>query len=168
MTVDTKLTTMRSSASGKRLATGDEAGHVALWAVPAGVSVTTVKAHASAVTAITFNPDGRSLVSAGADHTVAVWTLPDLESSACLLDLKVTDKEAQAISFKTTSADGIAITTTLPCGSPLPPNAVCTCNCVAGSYTPPPPPPSYGGGGGYGGGMICTCNQVCTCVPVYR
>jgi hypothetical protein len=46
---------------------------------------------------------------------------------------------------------------TLPCGSPIPPGAVCTCNCVPGA-----PAPSYGTR------TICTCNKVCTCVPVYR
>lgn len=47
---------------------------------------------------------------------------------------------------------------TLPCGSAIPPGAVCTCNCVpAASSTP-----------SYGTRTICTCNKVCTCVPVYR
>lgn len=44
---------------------------------------------------------------------------------------------------------------TLPCGSPVPPGAICTCNCVpavAASVTH-----SY---------STCTCNKVCTCVPV--
>ena len=49
--------------------------------------------------------------------------------------------------------------TTVPAG------AVCTCNCVAGTeraYRPP----SGGGGGGGGGGTYCSCNRVCTCIPV--
>jgi hypothetical protein len=29
-----------------------------------------------------------------------------------------------------------------------------------------PTPPNNGGGGG-GGGGFCTCNQICTCVPIY-
>jgi len=39
-------------------------------------------------------------------------------------------------------------TWTLPCGSPIPPNAVCICNCVS----VPAPAPSH-----------CTCDGACTC-----
>src|SRR6185436_4213245 len=54
-----------------------------------------------------------------------------------------------------------------PCGSPIPAGAVCTCNCVPGSEPAYRPPRSTGGGGGYGGGgRICTCNKICTCIPV--
>lgn len=47
-------------------------------------------------------------------------------------------------------------TFTLPCGSPIPPGATCTCNCV------PVTAPRQS----YGTRTICTCNKVCTCVPV--
>ena len=41
--------------------------------------------------------------------------------------------------------NGVTRTWTLPCGSPIPPGAVCICNCVA---VPAP----------------CTCDGVCACV----
>jgi hypothetical protein len=50
---------------------------------------------------------------------------------------------------------------TVPCGTPIPSGAICTCNCVAGTGLP-----SSGGGGGGGGctcNTICTCNRICTC-----
>lgn len=52
---------------------------------------------------------------------------------------------------------GTITTMTEPCGTPLPAGATCTCNCI-------------GGGGPYGTvtHTICTCNKVCTCVPVYQ
>jgi hypothetical protein len=47
------------------------------------------------------------------------------------------------------------ISYTLPCGSPLPAGSVCTCNCVAA----PRATRTW---------SRCSCNKVCTCVPVYR
>ncbi len=52
-------------------------------------------------------------------------------------------------------------TFTQPCGAPLPPGAICTCDCVATSS--PAPVHSSGITESH-----CTCNQICTCVPVYR
>ena len=53
---------------------------------------------------------------------------------------------------------------TLPCGSPIPPGAICKCNCI-----PVSSPRSYGTGS-YGTycscNRVCTCNKVCTCIPV--
>ena len=42
---------------------------------------------------------------------------------------------------------------TQPCGAPIPPGAICTCNCVAAA---PPAPVA----------TICTCDTVCTCDSV--
>jgi hypothetical protein len=86
----------------------------------------------------------------------------------------------------------LTVTYTLPCGTPIPANATCVCNCVPAKSVlttpkvepfpfnfPEPsepalpggfmPGPFYPGGGGYGGGgggTICTCNKICTCIPV--
>jgi hypothetical protein len=48
----------------------------------------------------------------------------------------------------------------LPCGSPLPPGAICLCNCVP-TYTCSCNPHTY---------RTCSCVPVCTCnkIPVYR
>ena len=43
---------------------------------------------------------------------------------------------------------------TMPCGSPTPPGAVCTCNCVS---VPASTPYNY---------TVCSCNKVCTCDTV--
>ena len=43
---------------------------------------------------------------------------------------------------------------TLPCGSPIPPNAVCTCNCVS----VPALEPTF-----CSCDTVCTCDRVCTC-----
>ena len=54
-----------------------------------------------------------------------------------------------------TNRYGRVITKTLPCGSPIPAGATCTCNCVPGSSI-------------FSSSSYCSCDQVCTCVPVYR
>jgi hypothetical protein len=48
---------------------------------------------------------------------------------------------------------------TLPCGSPVPPGAICTCNCVPGTVIHHPKPVVHSS-------TICTCNKICVCVPV--
>jgi hypothetical protein len=52
-------------------------------------------------------------------------------------------------------------TETLPCGSPLPPSAVCTCNCVRVQSASAPRSTCRCV-------PVCTCNKVCTCIPVRR
>ena len=51
---------------------------------------------------------------------------------------------------------GEIVQTTLPCDSPIPTGAICTCNCVSR--------PSENGGGG-SGGDVCVCNKICVCAP---
>jgi|GEM_PF-3100728 len=52
---------------------------------------------------------------------------------------------------------------TLPCGAPVPPGAICTCNCVPTTVAAPPRVHRTTTTHSH-----CTCNKVCTCVPVYR
>lgn len=52
---------------------------------------------------------------------------------------------------------------TLPCGAPVPPGATCTCNCVPTTVPSPPRVKHTTTTHTY-----CSCNQVCSCVPVYR
>jgi len=76
------------------------------------------------VLALAIRPDGELLVSGSSDQTVKLWSLPEGKLlPVCLLDPAVS------------TASGVRYTVggktyTLPCGSPLPPGAVCTCNCV--------------------------------------
>lgn len=49
------------------------------------------------------------------------------------------------IDYKYTDSYGVTHTYTLPCGSPIPPGAVCVCNCVSVPAS-------------------CTCDGVCSCV----
>jgi hypothetical protein len=100
---------------------------------------------------------------------IALWDLEKPGFRTFLFDAAVNSSETKGLSYNVyDQVTGQTITYTLPCGSPIPPGAVCTCNCVPGTeraYRPPAPPRRSGGGGG-GGYRICTCNKVCTCIPV--
>ncbi|MGO9663649.1 MAG: hypothetical protein ACLP66_10105, partial [Polyangia bacterium] len=136
--------------------------------------------------------DGKLLASGSGDKTVKLWSLPEGASMSCLFDPEDSDKGAKAVTYRTTGLE----TLTLPCGSPIPPGMICTCNCVAGSVTYPgthtvcicdtitvpvgQPLPAGAvcvcntvtvreptrGGECQMTGSLCTCNQICTCDSV--
>ncbi len=84
------------------------------------------------------------------------------DQAVCFFDPAATPADDSGRTYTVTDSTGIARTYTLPCGSPIPAGAVCTCNCIPGKAAVPVPVPSGGGG------TICTCNKICTCVPVPR
>jgi hypothetical protein len=58
---------------------------------------------------------------------------------------------------------GTYTTRTLPCGSPIPPGAICTCNCVPVTRAAPSAPSTYRTCRCV---PVCTCNKICTCIPI--
>ncbi len=62
-------------------------------------------------------------------YHIRLWTLPDGKLlPACFIKKEASYPEAKLIEY---TRDGVSYS--LPCGSPLPPGAVCTCNCVSGT-----------------------------------
>jgi len=107
-----------------------------------------------------------------------------------LIDLKATRPTSSGATYEVEdlNPDSEGSIYTVPCGTPIPAEAICTCNCVPGTFISPPsrgkrqeymdaPNPTDiiqgsgrcepPGGGGGGGGTICTCNSVCTCNLVF-
>ena len=150
------------SPDGKLLASGSY-GRIKLWSLPDGAMLRTLRGHTGYVFSVAINLYSKLLASGSRDNTIKLWSLPNGNHITCLIDLEASPSSAKGMTFKMQNEYGQTVTYTLPCGSPIPAGATCTCNCVSGSYVPP----SSGGGSG-GGGSNCTCNQVCTCVPVYR
>jgi hypothetical protein len=81
------------------------------------------------------------------DRTVRLWEVPSGKEVGSL----------EVVQVKRTDAQGREVHSVVSCGSPMPPGAVCTCNCVPGRLSVPKPS---------SGGSYCTCNKVCTCMAV--
>jgi predicted NUDIX family NTP pyrophosphohydrolase len=159
---------------GQRLASASSEA-IVLSSVPGGLQL--ARAEAGQVKALTADPEGAFLVSAGIDKTVRIWRLPDLQQERCLMDLEASPQDSEGIEVEV-EVEGRTETYTLPCGSPIPPGAVCICNCVPGSWdgvtkrrapvavpraqpiavpeSAPAPAPS-----------LPTVQETCTCVPVH-
>lgn len=137
---------------------------VRIWSVPAGTQHHVFSPHEGEIKDIAFSPSSPFFVTAGSDKTIKLWSVPEFEAITCLFDRAALERNQRVNQYRRVFADGQTIISTQPCGMPIPAGAVCTCNCVSGTYRRP----VYrgGGGGGYGGGSYCTCNQVCVCVPV--
>jgi hypothetical protein len=111
--------------------------------------------------------DGKTLACGDYSGAISLWELEKPGFRTYLFDAAANMSDVKGLSYNVyDQLTGQIISYTLPCGSPIPAGAVCTCNCVPG--TDKPYRPSYPSGGGYpgGGGTYCTCNKICTCIPV--
>jgi WD40 repeat protein/transcriptional regulator with XRE-family HTH domain len=61
------------SSDNKYILIGDSGGMVLVWDMVSGQVVQRLKGHTSAVTGITFSPDGASALTGSADKTVRLW-----------------------------------------------------------------------------------------------
>jgi WD40 repeat protein len=160
------LNALAITTDGKMLASGGNDKDIKLWSVPDGELLKTLTGHAKKVNALAISPDGKLLASASDDKTIRLWALPDGKELFCLMDLEANYKTAEGITYKSENQLGQAITYTLPCGSPIPPGAVCVCNCVPGSLAMPTGHTQQFSGTVCTCDLICTCNTVCTCQSV--
>jgi hypothetical protein len=154
------------SPGGRWLAATDGKS-VALLPPPYTKPAHRLEGHTGYLTSLAINPAGSLLASGSIYGEIFIWNLPSGGKAPALrtrlTDLAATPKNVKAGQYTLYGATYVA-----PCGTPLPPGAVCTCNCVPGrapafepvSGSPAPRRPSYGGG------SYCTCNKVCTCVPI--
>lgn len=167
------ISSLAISPGGKTLASSSADKTIKLWSLPDGKLLTTLEGHTSAVNALVITADGRTLASGDGQGVIILWDFEKRSFLGFLFDPKANASDAIAYNAYD-SLTGRTITYTLPCGSPIPAGAVCTCNCVRGTYrepvyeppfrseprpTNPPPTPS-------GGRVVCTCDKVCTCIPV--
>jgi hypothetical protein len=141
------------------MASGSNDNSVKLWSLPDGKLLATLTGHKSSILKLAISPDGKMMASGDRDGVVILWDIEKRSFLNFLFDPKAS--QTDAITYNQyDKITGQTITYTLPCGSPIPSGAVCTCNCVQGTYRPytPSVPSSVR--------TICTCNKICTCIPV--
>ena len=78
------VSSLALNASGTRLGAGNDERRVLVWDVEAGQVLHSLGGHQYPVQALTFDPESRHLVTAGADGTVRSYWLdaPDLVAQA--------------------------------------------------------------------------------------
>jgi hypothetical protein len=154
---------MATTPDGSLLAAGYSDGRVELWNLSSGQLLASFKGEAYVgITAMAFTPDGKWLVAGDASGAIMLWDLERNAFHGFLFDPTANGADTKGLSYNVYDRiTGHTITYTLPCGSPLPAGAVCTCNCVPGTVAVPRPT-----GGGVSGGTYCRCNKICTCVPI--
>lgn len=159
------VTTLTLTPDGKTLASGSQDNLIKLWSLPEGRLLATLTGHTAAVRALAITPDSNLLISASTDGMILLWNLKELGFRSFLFDAAANPSDTKGMTYNVYDQIlGRTVTFTLPCGSPIPPGATCICNCVPGTYRIPPPPRSRGTSSP--GGTYCTCNKICTCVPV--
>ncbi|MYA71295.1 hypothetical protein F4Y19_14675, partial [Candidatus Poribacteria bacterium] len=55
------------------LVNGEASGEIQLWDVRTGNKLTTLTGHTAQVETLKFSPDGKTIVSTGADGTILLW-----------------------------------------------------------------------------------------------
>ena len=82
----------------------------------------------------TFDEKEELLATGTQEGSIYLWDLKTGQERF-LFDPQVSDSDAMSYDIYN-EATGNTITYTLPCGSPIPGNATCVCNCVAGNLYP--------------------------------
>lgn len=156
------------SPDGKLLASGHADGAVAFWSLENGQLLASYKAHGfSSVLTMAMSADGKWLATGDNTGAILLWDLEQRKLHTYLFDPAANDAGTKGLSYNVyDKITGQTITYTLPCGSPIPPGAICTCNCVPGALVIPQPPVSRPPVRTGGGRMYCSCDKICTCVPI--
>ena len=64
------------SSDGRTVASGTQNGLVQLWNTATGREITTLRAHATIVSGLTFSRDDTILATASVDHDMRLWRAP--------------------------------------------------------------------------------------------
>jgi WD40 repeat protein len=170
---------------GSPLISGAVDGSIDTWSLETGERLGGRRIEFSeglgAVTMFASSAKGSVLAVGSSTGKIVLLDWPSLNIRTHLFDRSISPGNARGLSFTVIDkSTGRTVTYTLPCGSQIPPGAICVCNCVPGTgdgpsyvrpatdppYSPPsrvpgetitqpctpaPVPPDY----------VCTCN----CIP---
>jgi WD40 repeat protein len=159
---DASVFSLAYSPNGLILVSGGADKIIRIWDGASGYSLGTLEGHTGAVHGVAFSPLDLLVASASADKSVRLWNAAAGELVSIFFDPAATAKGNSAISYKYTDLNGQTVNNVLRCSAPLPAGAICTCNCIPGTYVPSIPLPTNTGTCG----VVCQCNKICTCIPV--
>jgi WD40 repeat protein len=173
-----RVRSVQIEKDGDTVISGSEDGTIKRWSVKDKRVIDEIAENIGLISRILLSPDGLLLIIGSALGIVMIWDLLARKARSFLFDRLIAAADIQGITYSVyDSAIGRVITYTLPCGSPLPPGATCTCNCVAGkepvAYRPEPlrvpvqttPSCSCVSVCRCVPQSICSCERVCSCVP---
>ena len=160
------VTSLSFSPDGKFLASASMDSTILIWEIQTEKVVKILKGgkRYDNVKTVCFSPDGKFLVSGSENCTIKIWEMPSGKFLTCLFDPATLRKDKKMNQYTSINKYGYVVTYTLPCHSPIPPGAICTCNCIPGTWAwdhAPSAPRIKRKSGSY-----CSCNKICTCIPI--
>jgi len=141
-------------SSDGRLITGENKKPPALWHIPS-CNFAGLWDEFNLTGPVALSPDKTRMAIATGNGNISVLNMPGRKKLLSLFDPNALRKGKKAGTYEYKDQWGHTISSTQPCGAPIPAGAICTCNCVPGRYRIRS-----------SSGSICTCNQICTCVPI--
>lgn len=167
--------------AGRYLASAQKNRRIVVTDLESGENFPEITGYDATLTCMVFSSDGKQLASGHSDGSIALWSVATGQRFGFCFDPESSSDRGTSFTI-----NGVALTYTQPCGSPIPPNATCTCNCVPGRAVrvtrsktvkipvqpaknqpaiPYFPTPFFFPSNG---GSTCSCVPVCTCIPVFR
>ena len=155
------VTALALSPDGSILASGSNDKTIRLWSLDDRSLLGILEGHQGEIRDLAVMPDGHVLVSGDSLGVIILWSLDDRSVLSYLYDPAANLKGNDGVAYNVfDNALGRMVTYTMPCGSPIPEGATCTCNCVPGAIRSRKRTGT--------GDTFCKCVPVCTCVPVTR
>lgn len=160
-----RITSSYITNDSKRLILGTSNGMVVIRSLPDLKIIEEFQGHSSAIKGLVVTSDDKVIITCSLDKEIKIWSLDDFELVSYLYDRKINKSDGISYNAKD-KITGVVTTYTLPCGSPIPPGAICTCNCVPSLVRVYKAPAKKKRKTNYGSTTYCRCNKICTCVPV--
>jgi WD40 repeat protein len=104
------------------------------WRMSNGERLAALTGHPGRILSVAISPDCTWAASGDDSGVVLLWDLKNRRIQSYLFDADASDMSRGGSHFEVAdAASGRTVTYTLPCGSAIPPGAICTCNCVPGN-----------------------------------